>query len=124
MEEKNKLPFPEDNQEKIAKQNDNFLLNPFFRVQKELWTESLAYVFQQKAHQGHLSCLRFAFYFADFIIIDPIHCPFWGIFSTWMADLSFSEYLFYLLVFFSLFFITFFPLTCSFWVALRNVSYA
>ena len=33
---KNKLLLPEDNQEKIAKQNDNF------RVQKELWTESLA----------------------------------------------------------------------------------
>lgn len=33
---KKKLLLPEDNQEKIAKQNDNF------RVQKELWTESLA----------------------------------------------------------------------------------
>lgn len=44
MEEKkkHKLLLPEDNQEKIAKQHDNFVLNPFFRVQKELWTESLA----------------------------------------------------------------------------------
>lgn len=42
MEEKSKLLLPEDIQEKITKQNDNFLLNPFFRVQKELWTESLA----------------------------------------------------------------------------------
>lgn len=38
MEEikKNKLLLPEDNQEKIAKQDDSFVLNPFFRVQKEL----------------------------------------------------------------------------------------
>ena len=81
MEEKSKQLLPEDNQEKIAKQNDNLLLNPFFRVQEELWNESLAF-FQQTAHQGHLSCLRNAFYFADFIVIDSIHCPFWGISST------------------------------------------
>lgn len=36
MEEKSKLLLPEDNQEKILKQNDNFLLNPFCRVQEEL----------------------------------------------------------------------------------------
>lgn len=72
-----------------------------YRVQKELWTESLA-IFQQTAHQGRLSCLRFAFNFADFTVMDPIHCPFWGgrVFSIleWQIRV-FQEYLFHLLVF-------------------------
>lgn len=50
------LLLPEDNQEKITKQNDNFLLNPFFRVQKELWTESLALLLSADSPWGHLSC--------------------------------------------------------------------
>lgn len=49
---KNKLLPSEDNQEKIAKQNDNFESNPFFRVQKELWTESLALLLSADSPSG------------------------------------------------------------------------
>lgn len=52
MEEKSKLLLPEDKQEKIAKRNDNFLLNPFFRVQKESWTESLALLLSADSPSG------------------------------------------------------------------------
>lgn len=64
MEEKtNKLLLPEDNQEKIAKQHDNFVLNPFFRVQKELWTESLALLLSADSPSGPFIMLEICILF-------------------------------------------------------------
>ena len=63
MEGRNKLLLPEDNQEKIAKQNDNFLLNPFFRVQKELWTESLVLCLSAESPSGPFIMLEICILF-------------------------------------------------------------
>lgn len=81
MEEKSKLLLPEDNQEKITKQNDNFLLNPFFRVQKELWTESLALLLSANSPSGPFIMLEICLLFCG------VHCnrshslSLWGYFQ-------------------------------------------
>lgn len=81
MEEKSILLLPEDNQEKITKQNDNFLLNPFFRVQKELWTESLALLLSADSPLGPFIMLEICLLFCW------VHCnrshslSLWGCFQ-------------------------------------------
>lgn len=105
-EKKIKLLTP-TNQEKIA--NKMTTLN-----QKIVdWTQF--YVLCRKISGPFIMleiCILFFWYH-----YNRSHSLSWAVFNTWMADLSFSEYLFYLLVFFSLFFIAFFSLTFTFWIA-------
>lgn len=80
-QEKHKL-VPEDNQErKLQKENYDFQMNPFFRVQKKWWTESLCLHLAADSLAGPFIML-FAFYIADFVIIDLVHCLLWGVFNT------------------------------------------
>lgn len=95
-----------------------------YRVQKELRTESLALLFSADSPSGPFIVLEICILFC-WLHRDRSHSlsPWGSIFNTWMADSSFSEYLFHLLVF-CLFFIAFFFLSFLHWVALRNFSCA
>lgn len=100
--------FLKTTKKKIAKQNDNFLLNPFFRVQKELWTESLALHLSAESPSGPFIMLEICVLFCWLHYNRSHSLSFLGVFSILEWRICFSEYLFYLLLFFSLFFIAFF----------------
>lgn len=80
-----------------------------YRVQKELWTESIALLLSADSPSGPFIMLEICNFFC-WLHRNKSHSLslLESIFNTWMANSSFSDYLFHLLVVFSLFFIAFF----------------